>query len=192
MSSRPVERASPTPPQARSTLEIRTSLLSCRIRSWKDGDEASLVRNANNKRVWLNLLDTFPYPYTVDDARLWIASSSTADPQVNFAIEFNGSAVGGIGLELQQGVLARTGSIGYWIGEPFWRKGIATAVVGAFVPAVMKTHGLIRLEARVFSWNDASMRVLEKCGFHREALLEKRIVKDGMVLDEVVYARTAD
>jgi RimJ/RimL family protein N-acetyltransferase len=56
---------------------------------------------------------------------------------------------------------------------------------------VIRTHGLIRLEARVFSWNDASMRVLEKCGFRREALLEKRIVKDGMVLDEVVYARTS-
>ena len=172
-------------------LEIQTSLQSCRIRSWKAGDEASLVSNANNKRVWLNLLDTFPYPYTFDDARTWIASSSTADPEVNFAIEFSGNAIGGIGLQLHGGVLAKTGSVGYWVGEPFWRKGIATAVVGAFVPFVIKTHGLIRLEARVFSWNDASMRVLEKCGFHREALLEKRIVKDGMVLDEAVYARTS-
>lgn len=173
-------------------MEIATSLANCRIRSWKSGDEASLVRNANNKRVWLNLLDAFPYPYTVNDARAWIASSSTADPEVNFAIEFNGEAVGGVGLQLHQGVLARTGSFGYWVGEPFWRKGIATAVVGAFVPAMIAKYGLIRLEARVFSWNDASMRVLEKCGFRREALLEKRIVKDGMVLDEVVYARTSD
>jgi len=171
--------------------EISTSLQSCRIRSWKTGDEPSLVHNANNKRVWLNLLDTFPYPYTLDDARAWIAASSSADPELNFAIEFNGNAVGGIGLELHGGVLAKTGSVGYWVGEPFWRKGIATAVVNAFAPSVMKSHGLIRLEAHVFSWNDASMRVLEKCGFRREALLEKRIVKDGMVLDEVVYARTS-
>jgi len=172
--------------------EIATSLPSCRIRSWKDGDEVSLVRNANNKRVWLNLLDTFPYPYPVQDARSWIASSASADPQLNFAIEFNGDAVGGVGLLLPGGVLARTGSVGYWIGEPFWRKGIATAVVGAFAPWVIGTHGLIRLEARVFSWNEASMRVLEKCGFRREALLEKRIVKDGMILDEAVYARTSE
>lgn len=172
-------------------FEVNTSLPSCRIRSWKAGDEPSLVRNANNKRVWLNLLDTFPYPYTFEDAKSWIASSSAAEPELNFAIEFDGEAVGAIGLQLHGGVLSRMGSLGYWIGEPFWRKGIATAVVGAFVPSVVRTHGLIRLEARVFSWNDASMRVLEKCGFRREALLEKRIVKDGMVLDEVVYARTS-
>jgi RimJ/RimL family protein N-acetyltransferase len=171
---------------------IETSLTNCRIRSWRAGDEPALVSNANNKRVWLNLLDTFPHPYTVEDARSWIASSSAATPELNFAIEFNGKAVGGVGLQLHHGVLAKTGSIGYWVGEPFWRKGIATAVVGAFASSVMKTHDLLRLEARVFSWNEASMRVLERCGFHREALLEKRIVKDGMVLDEVVYARTSD
>jgi RimJ/RimL family protein N-acetyltransferase len=107
------------------------------------------------------------------------------------AIECDCVAVGGVGLQLHSGVLAKTASLGYWVGEPYWRKGIATAVVAAFAPPVMKTHDLVRLEARVFSWNDASMRVLEKCGFRREALLEKRIVKDGMVLGEIVYARTS-
>jgi RimJ/RimL family protein N-acetyltransferase len=170
---------------------IATSMPHCRIRSWEKSDEASLVRNANNRRVWLNLVDTFPHPYTPEDARAWIASSSTANPELNFAIEFNGSAVGGVGLELLSGELARTGSFGYWIGEPYWRRGIATAVVRAFAPFVMEMHELVRLEARVFSWNDASMRVLEKCGFRREAILEKRIVKDGIVLDEIVYARTS-
>jgi len=149
------------------------------------------VRNANNRRVWLNLLDTFPHPYTVENARSWIASAAAALPEVDFAIEFDGHAVGGIGVDLHAGVLARTGSIGYWVGEPYWRKGIATAVVGAFAPLMMSTHALTRLEARVFSWNEASMRVLERCGFSREALLEKRIVKDGMVLDEIVFARTS-
>jgi RimJ/RimL family protein N-acetyltransferase len=170
---------------------IETSLPHCRIRSWEAADVPSLVSNANNRRIWLNLLDTFPHPYTREDAKSWIAASSAADPQLNFAIEFNGNAVGGVGLQLHGGVLARTGSCGYWVGEPFWRRGIATAVVSAFAPAVMQAHGLVRLEARVFSWNDASIRVLEKCGFRREALLEKRIVKDGMILDEVVYARTS-
>ena len=149
------------------------------------------MRNANSRRVWLNLLDTFPHPYTLEDARSWITTSSTASPELNFAIEFNGDAVGGVGLQLHSGVLAKTGSFGYWVGEQFWRKGIATAVIGAFAPFAMSTHQLARLEARVFSWNAASMRVLEKCGFRREAVLEKRIVKDGMILDEVVYARTS-
>ncbi|MFO1313124.1 MAG: GNAT family N-acetyltransferase [Burkholderiales bacterium] len=170
---------------------IATQLTNCRIRSWAPADESSLVDNANNRRVWLNLLDTFPHPYTARDARAWIAACMAAEPEVNFAIEFGGNAVGAIGLMLQPGVLSRTGSVGYWIGEPYWRRGIATAVVGAFAPWAMATHDLVRLEARVFSWNEASMRVLEKCGFRREAVLEKRIQKDGIVLDEIVFARTA-
>ncbi|MFO1303872.1 MAG: GNAT family protein [Burkholderiales bacterium] len=171
---------------------IPTQLSHCSIRSWELRDEASLVDNANNRRIWLNLLDTFPHPYTSRDARAWIAACVTADPEVNFAIEFDGNAVGAIGLMLQPGVLSKTGSVGYWIGEPFWRRGIATAVVGAFAPWAMAAHELVRLEARVFSWNEPSMRVLEKCGFRREAVLEKRIQKDGIVLDEIVYARTAE
>ena len=170
---------------------IAPQLTIWRVRSWAPGGEPSLVENANNRRVWLNLLDTFPHPYTTRDARAWIASCVASDPEVNFAIEFDGNAVGGIGLQLQAGVLSRTGSVGYWIGEPYWRRGIATAVVGTFAPWAMATHDLVRLEARVFSWNEPSMRVLEKCGFRREAVLEKRIQKDGIVLDEMVYARTA-
>ena len=163
----------------------------CKVRSWRLEDAEAIVRHANNRKIWLNLRDRFPHPYSDRDAQTYLKHVVSTRPEVNFAIEFEGHAMGGIGVELHSGVLAKTGSIGYWVGEPYWRKGIATAVVRAFAHAVMETHGLARLEARVFSWNDASMRVLEKCGFHREALLEKRIVKDGMILDEIVYARTS-
>ena len=48
---------------------------------------------------------------------------------------------------------------------------------------------LVRLEAPVFEWNPASMRVLEKCGFQREGIRRKGIFKDGQVIDAVMYAR---
>ncbi|MEO8305668.1 MAG: GNAT family protein [Betaproteobacteria bacterium] len=170
---------------------IITSLPRCSIRSWRTGDERSLVENADNRNVWLNLLDAFPHPYTDADAKEWIAASSTADPEQNFAVEYLGFAIGGVGLTLHDGVLSKTGSFGYWIGERYWRKGIATAVVEAFVPHVFSEFALVRLEARVFSWNPGSSRVLEKCGFRKEALLEKRIFKDGRIIDEYVFARIA-
>ena len=169
---------------------IATSLPGCIIRSWRSEDESSLSRNANNRAVWLNLLDTFPHPYTPADARAWIDSSSRAQPEVNFSVEYHALAVGGVGLQLHSGVLSKTASFGYWVGEAFWKKGIATAVVNAFAPFAMSAFDLVRLEARVFSWNTASARVLAKCGFREEARLAKRIWKDEHILDEVVFAKT--
>ena len=49
----------------------------------------------------------------------------------------------------------------YWIGRPYWGKGIATGALTAFL-AVDRSRPL---HARVASDNVASRRVLEKCGF---------------------------
>jgi RimJ/RimL family protein N-acetyltransferase len=46
----------------------------------------------------------------------------------------------------------------------------------------------VRLESPVFEWNPASMRVLEKSGFVREAALKASVFKDGQLIDSVVYA----
>jgi ribosomal-protein-alanine N-acetyltransferase len=52
----------------------------------------------------------------------------------------------------------------------------------------MARFGLCRLEASVFAWNPASMRVLEKCGFEREGISQASVFKDGQLIDRVVYA----
>ena len=49
-------------------------------------------------------------------------------------------------------------------------------------------HPLERIEAHVFAWNAASLRVLEKAGFVREACLRRSVVKDGEVTDMVIFA----
>jgi ribosomal-protein-alanine N-acetyltransferase len=153
------------------------------------GDERSLSENANNRRVWLNLLDSFPHPYTETDAVDWIQASSTASPEAHFAVAQSGIAIGGVGVSLHDGVLSKTGSAGYWLGERYWGLGIASAVMSAFSEYAFANYALARLEARVFSWNPASARVLEKCGFAQEALLRDRIFKDGQLIGEYVYAK---
>ena len=70
------------------------------IRSWQPDDEAALVRYANNRKVWLNLRDAFPFPYTVQDARTWIQLATEESPETNFAIASNQEAIGAIGLRL--------------------------------------------------------------------------------------------
>ena len=67
-------------------------------------------------------------------------------------------------------------------------RGIMTQAVKAVAPYVMSRFGLVRLEAPVFAWNPASMRVLEKCGFAKEGVSRASVFKDGDLVDQVLYA----
>lgn len=160
----------------------------CTLRPWRPGDEASLVRHANNRRVWINMRDRFPHPYTAADARIWLGRAA-ADPRLqSFAIDVDGEAVGGIGIELGTDVARRSAEIGYWLGEPFWGRGIATEAVRAVTAWAFATHDLTRLHAEVFEWNPASRRVLEKAGYACEGRRRRAIFKDGRVIDALAYA----
>lgn len=168
---------------------MRTDCGGCTVRDWRPGDQASLLRVANNRNVWRNLTHRFPHPYTEADAERWLGHVAAMSRPTHWAIDVGGEAVGGIGVELGEGVHARTGHFGYWLGEPYWGRGIMTAAVRAMADHVLTEFDLIRLEAPVFEWNPASMRVLEKCGFVREAVLRRSVVKDGAVIDCMLYSR---
>jgi RimJ/RimL family protein N-acetyltransferase len=160
----------------------------CTIREWRRDDKPSLLHHANNHAVWRNLTHLFPHPYTEADAERWFDFLERQDELTHWAIEVDDQAVGGIGMIRGEGIYHRSAEIGYWLGEDWWGRGIATAAVGALVPELLRRYALIRLEANVFAWNTASMRVLEKCGFVREAVLRSAAVKDGRITDLHVYA----
>jgi len=164
---------------------------SCIVRGWREGDRDTLVRFANNRRVWRNLKDRFPHPYTAADAEAWLALSRTSPGRTGWAIEVDELAVGGIGLEPLADIHIQVAHIGYWLGEPYWGRGIATDAVRAVSDYALGQLGFLRLEAPVFAWNPASMRVLEKCGFEREGVMRKSVFKDGEVIDSMLYARVA-
>lgn len=168
-------------------LDCGTSIL----RPWQDGDRPSLVRFANNRNVWRNLKDRFPHPYTDRDADAWIALARANPGRTNWAIEVDGLAVGGVGLEPMADVHARTAHIGYWLGEPYWGRGIMSDAVRGVAALALGELGFMRLETPVFAWNSASMRVLEKCGFVREGMMRKSVFKDGELIDSLLYARVA-
>lgn len=163
-------------------------LSTCTIRSWRYDDLDALVRHANNRKVWRNLRDAFPHPYTREDGENWLAMALSQDPATNFAIAVDDEAIGGIGLELKSDVFRRSTEIGYWIGERFWGRGIATEAVAALTSWGFANLDIERIYAGVFSWNPASSRVLEKVGYTFEGRLHNAIYKDGRVLDELVYA----
>jgi len=162
-----------------------------RIRSWRRSDESSLVRYADNRNIWINLRDRFPHPYRRTDARAWLAHVAEDRPETNFAIDVDGEAVGGIGFHIQEDVHSLSAEIGYWLGEPFWGRGIATQAVRALSAHAFHAHGLARIYAFVFEWNPASARVLEKAGFTLEGRLRRSVTKDGRTIDQFLYAIVA-
>lgn len=167
---------------------IATAIPGCVLRPWRAADKPALLRNANNRKVWRNLTDLFPHPYTEDEADAWLAHASDSGRSVHLAIEVDGQAAGGAGAIAGQGVAQATALFGYWLGEAYWGRGIATAAATAFAAYLQRERLFARLEAAVFEWNPSSMRVLEKAGFVREGVLRKSVTKDGQLIDSVLYA----
>jgi len=169
-------------------MQIRLEL--CTLRAWRTSDAPALVPLANNRNVWRNLRDAFPHPYGAADATTWIARHVGVEPVRFFAIEHQGELAGSIAVIPLEDVGRRSAEIGYFVGEPFWGRGIATdAVRGISAYAFDTFPDLARIHAFVYEWNPASMRVLEKAGYEREGVLRKSVWKDGELIDSVVYAR---
>jgi RimJ/RimL family protein N-acetyltransferase len=151
-------------------------------------DAANVVKHGNNFNVWINLTDRFPHPYTLFDARAWLKQHVGMVPETLFAIEVEGAYAGEIGFHAQQGEHRLCAEIGYWLGEEYWGIGIATEAVRAMTEYLFAKHNLVRLHAHVFEWNSASIRVLEKCGYIREAVLRRSVIKNERIIDEMLYA----
>ncbi len=167
-------------------MEIK--LHTCTLRYWRRGDEDSLARYADNYQIWRNLRDRFPHPYTPEDAREWIDHTLAEDPPLNLAIAVNAEAVGGIGIIPGTDIHHRSAEIGYWLGEEFWGRGIATEAVKAASQWAFENYDLKRLWAGVFEHNAASARVLVKAGYQFEARLLQAVTKEGRTLDDLLYA----
>ena len=133
----------------------------------------------------------FPHPYTRADAESWLRIAGEDGPSLHLAIEVDGRIAGGIGAIAGEGISQATADFGYWLGEGYWGRGIATAAAAAFVEHLVASGKFARIQAPVFAWNPASMRVLEKVGFAREGVLRQSVSKDGALIDSVMYAYIA-
>ena len=167
---------------------MRINIGEWRLRSYRSDDAPALAKYANNRNVSRNLRDRFPYPYRVADAEDFIRHANEQDPETIFAIASDTEAIGGIGLELYDDVHRRSAQVGYWLGEPYWGRGIATLALRAVTDYAFNQFDLARLYAYVYEWNPASARVLEKAGYEYEGRLRKSITKDGQTIDQWLYA----
>ncbi len=158
------------------------------LRPFRDEDAETVARLCNNKKIFDNVRDFFPYPYSLQDARDFITHCQVHSPPLNMAVIYQGELAGAIGLVTQTDVYTGTAEIGYWLGEPYWNKGIMTRAVRLMVDYAFTTLKLRRVFTAVYAYNSASMRVLEKAGFQPEGIGKNAIIKNGKVWDEHRFA----
>lgn len=167
------------------------------VRRYQRSDAPSLSRHLS-QRVWNNLRNRVPNPYTEADAVQWIEYNNDHSNQVrsgawtaengsdgpalppNYVITVNDEAVGSIGLDFMDDIYFRTAEVGYWLGEEHWGKGVMSSVAPAFVEWAWQTFGiLVRLNAETNESNAASGKVLEKAGFKYEGRRPDMACKNG-------------
>lgn len=166
---------------------MHLSLGSCVVRDWAARDLDALVRHANNRNIWINLRDRFPYPYTAAHGREFLTHVEHQRLRTVWAIEVGGEAAGGIGVVQQTDVERVSAEIGYWLGEQFWGRGVMTEALKAVTAEAFRMFDLQRIFGLPFADNVGSIRVLEKAGYALEGRLLQSAIKDGVIRDQLLY-----
>lgn len=158
------------------------------LRPWKLSDKERLVKYGNNKKIADNMRDRFPHPYTEADADKFLEIAMRDDPTKIFAIEIDGEVGGSIGIFPQEDISRLNAEVGYWIGEKYWGQGYATRALKQIIEYGFKTFPIERIFAIPFPHNTASHKVVQKCGMKLEAIIPQCLIKNGVIMDELIYA----
>jgi len=160
-----------------------------RLRAWLPGDLDPLVRrgsdaeNARRTRV--------PEPYTVDDARRYIAQSSlelSDGRESGYALcEAAGPAVGSLGVRTE--LAHRRCELGYLLGPDGRGRGLMTRAVVLLTDWLLGPGRFARVAIQVATDNPASMGVAERAGFEREGILRSYHDLKGVRQDVVSFSR---
>lgn len=152
-------------------------------------DAESMAKQLNNKKVWDNLRDGLPHPYTIEDAKTFIELQHNEPSFTCYGIVVDGKLVGNIGFTRNHDVERFSAEVGYFIGEDYWGKGIMSAALAGAVADYFATTDVIRLYATPYGHNKASARVLENAGFMFKCVMTKAAYKNGQFTDELYFER---
>jgi ribosomal-protein-alanine N-acetyltransferase len=160
---------------------------SYQIRGFQPNDVEALVKYANNYAVSRLLRDGFPFPYTFGDATKWIDYVQKNNLNFTLAVANDIELIGGIGAIPYDDVHRFCAEVGFWLGEPYWNKGIISGALKIFCNFLFANSDFNRLTANVFEGNEASRRVLEKNGFILEGKQCKSVFKENKFVDQYIY-----
>ena len=160
-----------------------------KMRRLEHGDIASIIEYASAIEVARN---TFvPHPYPPEAAIDFVTTTREAwgnDDSYTFGLveKESGDFVGAMGLHPEP--RHHLAEIGYWIGKPHWGKGYATQALGLIIRFAFEEVGLNRVQARHFTSNPASGRVMQKANMQYEGTSRQAMVHRDVYKDTVLYA----
>jgi RimJ/RimL family protein N-acetyltransferase len=145
-------------PRRRIVQVLKTARLT--LRAPRLADAEAIAKLVNDRRIAENTA-RIPHPYSLDDAKQFIAAVNKRDGEACFVVTLDGALIGGCGVDLREDLA----EVGYWLGVAYWGRGFATEAARAVIDHAFGDldHETLVSGARVS--NPASRRVLEKCGF---------------------------
>lgn len=158
------------------------------LRPYRKGDEPSLIKNISDRHIYRNTC-SIPYPYTRKNAMEFIKSNKFPDAgkkMINFAIDMGGNVIGGICFREMK---LHRAEIGYWLGKKYWNRGIMGEALKLATDFGFKKLRLRRIYAIVFCRNKASARILKKNRYKMEGVMRKYTLKDGKLIDAMIFAK---
>lgn len=140
-------------------LRLETDRLVLRRPGLQDAERVTDLIGAYEVSKWLTHV---PWPYQRDHAVAWIESTAVDDPsELAFVMDDGSGAIGAIGLANWR----ETPTIGYWLGQPYWGRGLMSEAVDAVLGFAFESLGAAVVVSSVFDHNHASLRLQQKLGF---------------------------
>jgi RimJ/RimL family protein N-acetyltransferase len=155
------------------------------LRPWREEDVPAIHAACQDPEIqrWIPLV---PRPYTLEDARAFVADELGLGPH-QYAIVEDGRVVGSIGMRVDEQSLR--GHIGYWCAREARGREVVTRALRRLCRYGFEELGLARLELITDPDNAASRRVAEKVGFRREGVLRSHLLHpDGRRRDSVMFS----
>ncbi|MCL2372268.1 MAG: GNAT family N-acetyltransferase [Defluviitaleaceae bacterium] len=157
------------------------------LRKFKKSDAADILEYASDPEtlkflVWEGLK-------TTDDAIAAIVDSYWARTGV-FAIQFEGKVIGCMDIRLEPD--HHKASFGYVLNRSYWGRGLMTEALTALLELAFQKLQLNRVESTHYPGNEASGRVMQKCGMVYEGTARQHKLVKGVYQDTIHYAITRD
>lgn len=137
------------------------------LRPWKESDAEWLYKYASDQQV--GPIAGWPIHTSVENSREIIKTVLSAPETYAVVLKSEGHAVGSVGLMIGSAsnldIAENEGEIGYWIGVPYWGKGLIPEAVNELIKYAFDELDLQKLWCGYFDGNEKSKRAQEKCGF---------------------------
>jgi len=160
------------------------------LRQWSMNDLQSLVKYGCNEKISDYMSDGFPK--NKDQWKKFLTLAISNENILYRAIEIGGEAVGSIGISPNTDIKRKNAELGYWLGEPFWGRGIMSRAIQEITHEAFSVFDITRIFALPFSTNISSHKALSNAGYKLEARLEKTVYKNGEFLDEFIFSFRKD